>query len=122
MSLQPAYVLYAVVAVDLIVYLLLMTTLFRNRRSPKTLKTLSSSQAFAFFEKTYRSVFPEDHTFTWMEAASKASGIVRLREYEWDLVQKCVRQYEAYRYGEIQGQVVDTKPILKLALSLRKKN
>ncbi len=121
MALNLDLVLYGLTVANVALYVLLLEGFVRYRRAMKTPKSLTSQEAFAFFEKTYKSVFPEDRTFTWGEAAAKASGIVRLRMFEWQSVQRSVRQYEAYRYGNIAAQDVDAQPILNLALALRKR-
>jgi hypothetical protein len=91
----------------------------RNKKRPKTV-VISAKEAFALFEKHYKEAFPEDRTFTWGEAVMKAANRVKLVASESIMVQNSLRQFEAYRYGEISAQQVDTQPILKLATALRK--
>jgi hypothetical protein len=122
MAVDLDLVLYGLVVVTMVLYVFLIEGYRRNKLASKTSRALTLQEAFALFEKTYKSVFPQDRSFTWGEAAARASGVVRLTEYEWQGVQRSVRQYEAYRYGEIAAQDVDAQAILKLTLALRKKS
>jgi hypothetical protein len=121
LSVQLDFVLSILIALDAALYFFLIMGYLRNRNAIKVPKSPTPQEAFAYFEKSYMMAFPEDRGFTWAEATAKASGLARLHDFEWERVQRSVRQYEAYRYGGITAQQVDTYPILKLATELHQK-
>jgi hypothetical protein len=86
-------------------------------------KIATPKEAFALFERAYKQLFPKDRDgFTWGEAIRKARRVTELNDFQWEAVQKSLRQYEAYRYAGIgEGGDIDTSAILRLTVLLRQK-
>lgn len=124
MAVNYDLVIYALVAVNIVLYVMLFEGYLRQRRMFKIPKVATPQEAFTFFERSYKQLFPQDRDgFTWGEAVRKARRLAQLNDFQWDAVQKSLKKYEAYRYGGIgQEQEIDTSAILKLAILLRQKN
>lgn len=94
----------------------------RKRKMFRIPKISSLAEAFEFFETSYKESFPQDQDgFTWTEAITKARKAVQVKDFEWENIQRTLRQYEGHRYGGIEVTKVDTYPILKLAIAIREK-
>jgi hypothetical protein len=121
-SFNYEYVLFGMVALDVLLYFVLIEGVLKQQRIFKMPKTPNATEAFAFFEKCYKDCFPQDKDgFTWKEAIAKANRIVRVEDFEWQKIQKSLRDYEAYRYAGIGSTKIDSYPILRLSVSLREK-
>jgi hypothetical protein len=122
-SFNYEYILFGLIAFDILLYFLLIEGILRQRRIFKIPKTSDAGETFAFFEKCYKESFPQDKDgFTWKEAIIKANRLVRVEDFEWEKIQKSLRDYEAYRYAGIGKNVkIDNSPILRLSISLREK-
>jgi len=115
-------ILYGFITFDVILYIIFFEGLRRYRKVYNIPKIKSPEEVFAFFERSYKELFPQEQDgFTWGEAIAKASNLVHLRNYEWESVQKSLRQYEARRYGGDEVRKIDIYPILKLTTSLRER-
>jgi len=110
------------IAFDALLYFVLFEGILRQQRIFKIPKISNASEAFAFFEKCYKESFPQDKDgFTWKEAIAKANRLVHVEDFEWEKIQKSLRDYEAYRYAGIGNVKIDSNPILRLSVSLREK-
>ena len=114
-------ILYSLVAVDIILYIVLFEGYLRNKRALRIPSISSPEEAFAYFERSYKRSFPNDQDgFTWGDALARARAL-SLRGIDWEKVEGTVRQYEAYRYGGVETQKIDTYPILKVAMLLNQR-
>ncbi len=123
MQVNPDFIIYGLLAIDALLFVGLIEGYSRDKRFFKIPKVSAPTEAFAFFETSYKQLFPQERDgFTWQEAVKKAKGLTKISEYQWDRVQRSLEQYEAYRYGGIgQASEIDTFPILKLGILLRQK-
>jgi hypothetical protein len=123
MSANTDLILIGLVALDVVLYVMLIEGYLRQRRMSKIPKVKTVAEAFAFFEKSYRESFPQETDgFTWGEAVAKTRRVIPLKDLEWDKVQRSLKAFEAYRYGRVgREEQIDAYPILKLAVSLRQK-
>ncbi len=116
--------LYGLIPVDVVLYFFLFEGYMRQRRMFKIPKVATPREAFAIFEGCYKQSFPQDRDgFTWGEAIKKVRRLTQLSDFQWEAVQKSLKQYEAYRYGGIgHAHDIDVFPILRLAILLRQKS
>ena len=115
--------LYILIPLDGLLYFVLINGYLKYKKLFKIPKVASPAEAFTFFETSYKELFPQDQDgFTWGEAITKANNLAKLKDFEWDQVQKSLRDYEAFRYGGIETQQIETYPILKLAVTMREKS
>lgn len=122
MALDTDLLLFLFAPLDVILYVFMIQGYLKYRRLFRIPKVSNAAEAFIFFEKTYKESFSQEQDgFTWGEAIVKANNLAKLKDAEWESVQRSLRQYEAYRYGGIEMKQIDPLPILKLAISLREK-
>lgn len=107
---------------DVVLYFFVIQGYLRYRRLFEIPKISNPAEAFAYFERTYKELFPQEQDgFTWGEAIMRANNVAKLKDVEWQKVQESLKQYEAERYGGIEGVQIDPFPILKLSISIREK-
>ncbi|MHB1907573.1 MAG: hypothetical protein ACYCQJ_01730 [Nitrososphaerales archaeon] len=121
MAVSSPLILYGLAAVNIVLYIVLIEAYLRNRRAFRIPKVSSAKQAFDYFESSYVAIFPQEQDgFTWGDALARARSL-SLAGVDWESVENSVRQYEAYRYGGVETQNIDTYPIMKVAMLLRER-
>lgn len=121
MAVDSTLIVYGLVALDIVLYIVLIEGYFRNKRAFRIPKVSSAKEAFDYFESSYMAVFPQEQDgFTWGDALAR-SRTLSLAGVDWESVENSIRQYEAYRYGGVETQKIDTYPIIKVAMLLRER-
>jgi len=110
---------YALVSADVVLYALLALQLLRPWRGRGQGASPGAAEAFALLGAEIRRSVPSiPPGFTWEEAVVEARKLKV--DVDWPSVDKAVRSYEGYRYGEKGEPVSGYEEILRLARELRR--
>lgn len=106
------------VALNAFAYTSLAIGLVQWRRQRVPLPA-DSVAAFRLLEANLKRAFPDiSEGFTWREAISRARNVEG--DIEWDKIEKDVKVYEAYRYGDGPIPPTPGNEFLRLLKTLRR--
>jgi len=99
---------------DAAIYLFLLIGYLKTRE-PSIPEAMSITEAFQILERSLRRSFVDlPDGFTWNEAINRMK-LLEL-DIDWRMVERVLKQYEAYRYGGVDPGIINTREILKLAM------
>lgn len=84
---------------------------------------ISLEQAFETLNLSIQQSYPNlPEGYTWKEVLVRIETEYRKqKKIEWDDVRDTLKKYEAFRYGGIRFEKDDSRPILRLARMLRRR-
>lgn len=113
---SDSLVLYLLGAIDIALFAALILG-YSTIRKRKPLRITDLRQAFDFLEKRLQQAFPDMREgFTWIEAMSRVKTLCN-RE-DWKEVDEVLQKYQAYRYGGVEPGEVQVDSVVKLAMTL----